>query len=440
MPRKSLPAPSSTPLTSLRSAPATSIKRSRSRKEIYDPSASPSRSRKKRRLETPTPTPTPEPAAGEEAGGDDEADEAEKDLEAWQDFAAEHYEMVEQLPLELHRNFRLLRELDDGCLAQTEKLHALIREYIAYRLPPPTDTSEVIRHEDSGQVEEAQVNGQGEIAQQPSTSNDNLHSTPPSRSGEESLLHSSSNAEEPYETPEPVEYDLHVPLKPSEPSAPETAEEMGVPLPDGHGGLLLPMEPAEPAGDVEPRREFPAAQNTSTQSRSGGKVNGSTDDGKGEVASQIEATAGPSRTQRATKPYLPEIGKLIREVVRNGEEKLAVALGAYNIIDRHIRALDQALDAQEASIVLGLRPSTMPSHSVDPDQEDVAQETEQVQDEGEVTIGLGGAAGGRSRKKGKKGKKVQEPVPAPAAPQLHPSGMPLDFVADPYGYPPTLTG
>ncbi len=39
---------------------------------------------------------------------------AEKELEAWQDFAAEHYEILEQLPLELHRNFRLLRELDDG--------------------------------------------------------------------------------------------------------------------------------------------------------------------------------------------------------------------------------------------------------------------------------------------------------------------------------------
>jgi hypothetical protein len=42
----------------------------------------------------------------------------EQQLEAWQEFAAEHYEMVEQLPLELHRNFRLLRELDDGCVGE----------------------------------------------------------------------------------------------------------------------------------------------------------------------------------------------------------------------------------------------------------------------------------------------------------------------------------
>jgi hypothetical protein len=50
----------------------------------------------------------PEPAAA--TGGMD----PEKELEHWQDFAVEHYEMVEQLPLELHRNYRLLRELDDG--------------------------------------------------------------------------------------------------------------------------------------------------------------------------------------------------------------------------------------------------------------------------------------------------------------------------------------
>jgi hypothetical protein len=52
---------------------------------------------------------------GHVAGGNEEFT-LEQQLEAWQEFAAEHYEMVEQLPLELHRNFRLLRELDDGCM------------------------------------------------------------------------------------------------------------------------------------------------------------------------------------------------------------------------------------------------------------------------------------------------------------------------------------
>jgi hypothetical protein len=62
--------------------------------------------------------PVPDPEANEgivKAGGQTlEVMDQEKELEHWQDFTVEHYEMVEQLPLELHRNYRLLRELDDG--------------------------------------------------------------------------------------------------------------------------------------------------------------------------------------------------------------------------------------------------------------------------------------------------------------------------------------
>lgn len=36
--------------------------------------------------------------------------------ELWAEFAADHYEIVDQLPLELHRNSRLLRELDQESL------------------------------------------------------------------------------------------------------------------------------------------------------------------------------------------------------------------------------------------------------------------------------------------------------------------------------------
>jgi hypothetical protein len=57
---------------------------------------------------------------GEALGqGDEKEFTLEQQLEAWQEFAAEHYEIVEQLPLELHRNFRLLRELDDGCMGES---------------------------------------------------------------------------------------------------------------------------------------------------------------------------------------------------------------------------------------------------------------------------------------------------------------------------------
>jgi hypothetical protein len=62
-----------------------------------------------------------EPAYGAVASAEgEEKFTLEQQREAWQEFAGEHYEMVEQLPLELHRNFRLLRELDDGCVGKPE--------------------------------------------------------------------------------------------------------------------------------------------------------------------------------------------------------------------------------------------------------------------------------------------------------------------------------
>ena len=66
---------------------------------------------------------TAQPTDGENAEAkkaEDFTEEEKQDM--WLDFAAERYEIVEQLPLELHRNFRLLRELDDGCICRSTSL------------------------------------------------------------------------------------------------------------------------------------------------------------------------------------------------------------------------------------------------------------------------------------------------------------------------------
>lgn len=75
-------------------------------------------------------------------------------------------------------------------------------------------------------------------------------------------------------------------------------------------------------------------------------------------------------TARSPAPYpkrvnLGEISSLISELVRNREEKVAIAVGAYNTIDRHIRALDSALSAQETSM-LGFAPSAEPQPEPEP--------------------------------------------------------------------------
>jgi len=117
---------------------------------------------------------------------------------------------------------------------------------------------------------------------------------------------------------------------------------MGVPESDGHGGHVIPAPP--PAEVVE---DFPAKESEL--------------EGEAEVAQVEEAvratddlglfsSASPNRPEaEAIKQdsldmdqgekkrnrgweLLPEIARLAKEMVKNGEEKVAVAQGAYNSV------------------------------------------------------------------------------------------------------------
>ncbi|ORX38443.1 hypothetical protein BD324DRAFT_620889 [Kockovaella imperatae] len=337
MPRKSLPAAASTPQRGPAPQRAnTSVKRST-------------------RQASPTPTRPKRRRRGQEHASDEEGEEnsasvrevesedakpdangkislgPEKELEAWQDFAADHYEMIEQLPLELHRTFRLLRELDETCVAQTNDLETVIRRYIAKRMG--------------------------------------------------------------IQAAERIELETNVPVI-----------ESAAPIPDGQGGLLAPPDGAEEgteeALEVESRRAFPEegkGQEGDVEMECdavGQAKDPSADQGKDEEEGKTDTRASE---------LLPDIGRLAREMVRNGEEKVALAVGAYNAIDRHIRALDSALSAHEASILLGLRPDTNPSAAVEPGMvllDGIGKNP--GEDREQVTIGMGG---GTARKK--KGKKNQ---------------------------------
>lgn len=380
----------------------------------------------------------------------------EKELEAWHEFAADHYEMVEQLPLELHRNFRLLRELDDGCTSklhdlgllqtsvtdlvfsvQADKLQALIREYIGLRLPK--------RDQDADQ--------------------------------DTTTLEIQSEAKEETIPNMPEESARQTPPRPSVEGVPDiisengpAAEALGVPLPDGQGGLLLPARIGlvEDDGPTFNRNHFPSTPGKSTP----GGIEGDSTGQNGAVDANVSPSgqrkvpgqgdnAGPSKPSRArgkqssssSRPsdLLPSIGRLVKDLVRNGEEKVAVAIGAYNAvgrchgglecsadyhyqIDRHIRALDSALSTQEASILLGLRVDTNPSTAVDeslnlPTDENAVP----VEEEGDVIIGLGG--GGARRKKGRgRGRKNNKKEPEPVLSAAEANGwivIPSDVDIDP---------
>jgi len=109
-------------------------------------------------------------------------------------------------------------------------------------------------------------------------------------------------------------------------------------------------------------------------------------------------------------------------------------------IDRHIRALDSALSAQEASILLGLRPSTLPSTAVENGLEN--GDTGALADIEEGTMGTGGGGarrkgrGARGRGRGRGGARGGGRVGETAAPAIAEAVIePQEFAdVDPYVY------
>ncbi|OCF57536.1 hypothetical protein L486_04994 [Kwoniella mangroviensis CBS 10435] len=434
-PRKSLSGSVSTPARKFRpSGSSSTLKKSRSKREIQHEESSPDPLAPSSPI-GPTHVPVENHVQQEEENdkkdvGEVTAEEAaEVELEAWQDFAADHYEMVEQLPLELHRNFRLLRELDDGCTAQIERLHQLTRHYITERL----ELEKQLEQNKNGVV--TTVEGAGEQEKADEEEEEEEVETIEIRDDEDPTIVNSENKEEDVEMKDalaeigPGEHEKEAEQEKLEDKDLIDGKQVteGIPLPDGQGGLLIPknedpiMEGHEQQ-TVPQRLQFPHAESIGVSSQPAGPAVKHSHDEQ----SPNETTSTDKKRKRPDGPYahLSEIARLSREVVRTAEEKVAVAVGAYNAIDRHIRALDSALTAQEASILLGLRTSTLPSNNVD-GALNLAGDTNananvlsdpKVEDEEGMVLGLGGGSGARQnkrkKKKGKKGTVIVEEEPA----------------------------
>lgn len=250
------------------------------------------------------------------------AEELETQLEAWQDFAADHYEMVEQLPLELHRNFRLLRELDDDCagelwhqdstdyIVQTAKLHELVRAYVGKRLGEKVSVPPASATADGAQKPN------GEVAKETESREADVAANQQAAGGMDSEKDETTPAFPTLPPPSvPDEVEIHRP------------EDLGIPQPDGQGGLLLPPTNPDDSTDNIGPLAFPdsSAPNAPPAAEKNGES----------TSASIDRTI-PGH-------LLPEIGRLAREIVRNGEEKVAVALGAYNAVRKPIVVLARRL-------------------------------------------------------------------------------------------------
>jgi hypothetical protein len=119
--------------------------------------------------------------------------------------------------------------------------------------------------------------------------------------------------------------------------------EIGVPVSDGHGGEVMPApEPEAEVGDIEMSAEGETAgaeQNTAEEegrlpfpARSPTRPEADvplehTNHDIPEVAEMME-----TKKDNCGWKLLPEIARLAKEMVKNGEEKVAVAQGAYNSV------------------------------------------------------------------------------------------------------------
>lgn len=111
---------------------------------------------------------------------------------------------------------------------------------------------------------------------------------------------------------------------PPPPSVPDDVEinrpeDLGKPLPDGQGGLLLPAHNPDAGIEQSARLPFPDTDAALRINTKGREQNGET-----------PSMAGKGQTRPGV--LLMDIGRLAREIVRNGEEKVAVAVGAYNAV------------------------------------------------------------------------------------------------------------
>ncbi|KAH7907967.1 hypothetical protein BJ138DRAFT_1182057 [Hygrophoropsis aurantiaca] len=64
---------------------------------------------------------------------DDLNEEGKEDLEGWNAFKEEHHEILDQLPLSLHRQYTLMRELDEQTQSYKAEVLDNIKQYVALR-------------------------------------------------------------------------------------------------------------------------------------------------------------------------------------------------------------------------------------------------------------------------------------------------------------------
>ncbi|GAA94537.1 uncharacterized protein L969DRAFT_83899 [Mixia osmundae IAM 14324] len=270
--------------------------------------------------ETSTRTVQSTKAANESAAADsakEQSEEIDEELEAWHVFAEQYHDSVEQLPLEVHRNFRLLRQLEDEMQESTRKWHAAVREYVALVNPePPRPT-----HPDDLETLPARTDQPREAAP-----HDEREHAPP----EAASLVAPADGEEiprpmsPRVSPRSERLDLPGQRPHHEPAGQHD---------DSLRSLMDIDAPSQDATDAAPK-----------------------DAPKGEVTPLMLGAPTPSAEKtQLLRQVKQEMARLAAATSKLGEEKVSLAITVYQNVDRHIQRLDRDLLTFDDSLLATLR-------------------------------------------------------------------------------------
>ncbi|KAG8681885.1 hypothetical protein FRC11_000554 [Ceratobasidium sp. 423] len=270
----------------------------------------------------------------------------------WNTFAQDHYELVEQLPLSIHRSFSLMRELDDLAQANTARILPATRAYIALRDSLRSNPKghrrtpsnlELLAHV-SAVVEPPIVNGPV-----PNLTN-GVEETPPAANGQ-------VNGH--MEVDKPLETESEVPTSAVDPTP--VSPELGStnPLPnDTQPPTVEPNLPANP----EPSNCNLACANPPSDS-----------------------------FPHDTRKLLTLIATLASDAVRASSEKLGIANAVYHSVGNHLTALDALIAQHRSTLPRPPTPTPPPSPPAQPSSSPSIKlrtrrrsEQEKQQDDGEV--------------------------------------------------------
>ncbi|CAE6414973.1 unnamed protein product [Rhizoctonia solani] len=227
----------------------------------------------------------------------------------WSAFAQDHYELVEQLPLSIHRSYSLMRELDDLAQSNTARILPATQAYIALRdsLGPKPKGH---RRAPSGLDLLAHVSA---VVETPSVTSPVPNLTNGVPETPEPAVNGQVNGHMEVDKPE---IESEGPTSAVDPTA--TSPELGSTNPLPNDTQPPTVESKVPANPEPPKSDLPCA-------------------------------SAPSESfPHDTRKLLTLIATLASDAVRASSEKLGIANAVYHSVGNHLTALD-ALIAQHRS-------------------------------------------------------------------------------------------